>query len=87
MIIMARKKERVFDLSFFVKHGARGGKLGGKKAAEMMTPEERSERARKAVAGRKWHPVLSDAEKAARARAEAAKPKRRPGRPRKNPAA
>jgi hypothetical protein len=40
-------------LEFFKKAGSKGGKLGGaaggKKAAESMTPEERSQRARKAA--------------------------------------
>jgi len=35
-------------LEFFQKQGARGGKIGGKRSLETMTPEERSERARKA---------------------------------------
>ena len=77
---MAKKKEQVLTLEFFRQHGARGGKLGGKKASENMTPEQRSERARKAVAARKWHPLLTDEEKAERARA---KVPRKVGRPRK----
>ena len=32
--------------------GAKGGKIGGKRSLETMTPEQRSERARKAVAAR-----------------------------------
>ena len=39
-------------LEYFRMQGARGGKIGGKKAAAAMTPEQRSERARKAVAAR-----------------------------------
>jgi hypothetical protein len=39
-------------LEFFKKQGARGGKIGGKRSLETMTPEERTERARKAVAAR-----------------------------------
>lgn len=39
-------------LEFFRKQGAKGGKIGGKRSLETMTPEERSERARKAVAAR-----------------------------------
>ena len=43
-------------LEFFRKQGSRGGKIGGsvggKTAAAHMTPEERIERARKAVAAR-----------------------------------
>ncbi len=53
---MARKKLPPNVLEFFRKQGSIGGRLGGsiggKKAAEAMTPEERSERARKAVAAR-----------------------------------
>jgi len=36
----------------FRKQGARGGKIGGKRSLETMTPEQRSERARNAVAAR-----------------------------------
>jgi hypothetical protein len=32
--------------------GRKGGKIGGKRSLETMTPEERSERSRKAVAAR-----------------------------------
>jgi hypothetical protein len=39
-------------LEFFRRQGAKGGKIGGKKAAANMTQEQRSERARKAVAAR-----------------------------------
>ena len=39
-------------LEYFRKQGAKGGKIGGKRSLETMTPEERSERARKAVAAR-----------------------------------
>jgi hypothetical protein len=39
-------------LQFFKKQGAKGGKIGGKRSLETMTPEQRSERARKAVAAR-----------------------------------
>ncbi len=39
-------------LDFFRKQGAKGGKIGGKRSLETMTPKERSERARKAVAAR-----------------------------------
>jgi hypothetical protein len=37
---------------FFKKQGSKGGKIGGKRSLETMTPEQRSERARKAVAAR-----------------------------------
>ena len=53
---MPKKKLPPDVLEYFRKQGARGGKLGGslggKKAAESMTAEQRSERARKAVAAR-----------------------------------
>jgi hypothetical protein len=39
-------------LEFFKRKGAKGGKIGGKRSLETMTPEQRSERARKAVAAR-----------------------------------
>lgn len=43
-------------LEYFRKEGAKGGriggKIGGKRSLETMTPEQRSERARKAVAAR-----------------------------------
>jgi hypothetical protein len=35
-------------LAYFREQGARGGKLGGKRSLETMTPEARAERARKA---------------------------------------
>ena len=70
-------KRQSYDQEFFRAHGARGGKLGGKKAWELLAPEQRSARALKAVAARSWHPILTDAEKAERA----AIPKRKVGRP------
>jgi hypothetical protein len=39
-------------LEYFRKQGAKGGRIGGKRSLETMTPQERSERARKAVAAR-----------------------------------
>lgn len=39
-------------LEFFRKQGAKGGKIGGKRCLETMTPEQRSDRARNAVAAR-----------------------------------
>jgi len=39
-------------LEFFRRQGAKGGRIGGKRSLETMTPEQRSERARKAVAAR-----------------------------------
>jgi hypothetical protein len=35
-------------LEFFRKQGAKGGKIGGKRSLETMTPEERTARAKKA---------------------------------------
>ena len=37
---------------FLRQQGAKGGKIGGKRALDTMTPEERSARAKKAVAAR-----------------------------------
>ena len=46
---MAKKTVLPEDvLEFFRKHGAKGGKVGGKRSLETMTAEERSERARRA---------------------------------------
>lgn len=49
---MPRKKLPADVLEYFRKQGAKGGKIGGKRSLETMTPEARSERARKAVAAR-----------------------------------
>lgn len=38
--------------AFFVEMGARGGRIGGKRRLETITPERRKEIARKAVAAR-----------------------------------
>ena len=35
-------------LDYFRKQGAKGGRIGGKRSLETMTPEERSARAKKA---------------------------------------
>jgi hypothetical protein len=47
---MGRSKLPPAVLEFFKKQGAKGGKIGGskggKRSAEMLTPEARSERAR-----------------------------------------
>jgi hypothetical protein len=45
-------KKRLPDdvLAFFRRTGAKGGKIGGKRSLETMTPEERVERAKKASA-------------------------------------
>jgi hypothetical protein len=37
-------------LAFFREQGARGGRVGGKRSLETMTPEQRSARAKKASA-------------------------------------
>jgi hypothetical protein len=39
-------------LEFFKKQGAKGGKIGGKRSLETMTPEQRTARALKAVTAR-----------------------------------
>lgn len=59
-------------LEFFRKQGSRGGKIGGKRSLETMTPEQRTERAKLAVAAR-------EAKRAAgqKAKAAARKPRKR----------
>ena len=47
---MAKKKLPAEILEYFRKQGARGGKIGGKRSLETMTPEERAARAKKASA-------------------------------------
>ena len=47
---MARTRPPLEVLEFFRRQGSKGGKIGGKKAAASMTPEQRSLRARKAPA-------------------------------------
>jgi len=53
---MAKKKLPPEVLEYFRRMGAKGGKIGGriggKRSLETMTPEERSARASKAVAAR-----------------------------------
>jgi len=39
---------------FFAQQGAKGGKIGGKRSAAKLTPEERSQRARNAALAR-WN--------------------------------
>jgi hypothetical protein len=46
---MAKKKLPPEVLEFFRKQGAKGGRIGGKRSLETMTPEERSARAKKAA--------------------------------------
>ena len=45
---MAKKRLPSDILEFFRKQGAKGGKIGGKRSLETMTPEERTARAKKA---------------------------------------
>jgi hypothetical protein len=45
---MAKKKLPPEVLDYFRKEGARGGRIGGKRSLETMTPEERKVRAKKA---------------------------------------
>ena len=47
---MAKKRLPPEVLEFFRKQGAKGGKLGGKRSLETMTPEQRAARAKKASA-------------------------------------
>lgn len=49
---MAKKKLPPDVLAFFRKQGAIGGKIGGKRSLETMSPEERRKRALAGVAGR-----------------------------------
>jgi hypothetical protein len=56
--IMSRKKLPPEVLEFFKKQGAKGGKKGGAARALRMTPEERSEAARRAVQAR-WARIKS----------------------------
>jgi hypothetical protein len=50
---MPKKKLPPDILEFFREQGAKGGKIGGKRSLETMTPEARTARAKKAVAARK----------------------------------
>ncbi len=75
-------KKRTFTLDFFQKQGAIGGKVGGVKCWEGVSAAERSERAKKAVAARKWHPVKPKEDEEPPAPAPA--PKKRKPAPRKN---
>jgi hypothetical protein len=45
---VAKKRLPPEVLEFFRKQGAKGGKIGGKRALQTMTPEERAARAKKA---------------------------------------
>ena len=45
---VAKKKLPEAVLAFFRKQGSIGGKIGGKRSLETMTPEQRKERAQKA---------------------------------------
>ena len=55
---MARKPKLSPEaLAFFREQGKIGGMAGGAKAWEGLTPEQKSERARRAVAARKWRKV------------------------------
>lgn len=50
-------------LEYFRQQGAKGGKIGGSKAWANLTPEERSERAKKAVAAREAKRALKKSAK------------------------
>ena len=45
---VAKKRLPPEVLEYFRKQGAKGGKIGGKRSLETMTPEERTARAKKA---------------------------------------
>jgi hypothetical protein len=47
---MAKKRLPPDVLEYFRNEGSKGGKIGGKRSLETMTPEERTERAKKASA-------------------------------------
>jgi hypothetical protein len=59
---VAKKKLPPEIRDYFVRMGKKGGALGGKTRAENLSPEERSESARKAVLVR-WQRVKSQEEK------------------------
>ena len=48
-LLVVKNKLTPEALEFFRKHGARGGKIGGKRRLETMTPEQRSAIAKKAA--------------------------------------
>jgi len=45
---VAKKRLPPEVLDYFRKQGAKGGRIGGKRSLETMTPEERTARAKKA---------------------------------------
>ena len=67
---MATKKLPPAVLEFFKQAGKKGGKIGGKRSLETLTPEERTERAKKAAA------KSADVRSAKRAEREAAAAKK-----------
>ena len=77
---MSRKKEVIPEevKEFFRKQGSIGGKKGGALGWAGLTPEQRTARAKKAVAARKWHAVKPVEETAPAAdKKKAARPKKR----------
>lgn len=55
---MGKKKPPVeLTREYFVEQGKLGGAIGGRASWAGLTKEERSARAKNAVAKRKWHPV------------------------------
>lgn len=72
---MVRIPENVRD--FFARMGRKGGKKGGKATAAKMTPEERSEAARRAVAAR-WAKTTPEERSAFAKRIRSGKAEKRP---------
>jgi hypothetical protein len=56
---MAKKKMPEDIRDYFARMGKKGGRIGGKARAEALSPEERSESARKAVLAR-WAKKKAD---------------------------
>jgi hypothetical protein len=57
-------------LEYFKKQGSKGGKLGGSKAWENLTPEQRSARAKHAVAAREAKRATTSNKAAAKKKAK-----------------
>lgn len=70
---MAKKKIPADVLEYFKKQGAKGGKIGGKRSLETMTAEQRTARAKNAVAAREAKRAASTKGKPAAQKARKAK--------------